>query len=62
MNRLGEPKEFEEILMVSIDEVFSSLGEGVATSLYFYLKKEFKIKKQEIPERISEFSNALALH
>lgn len=59
MNRVSKPKEFEEILIMSIDEVFSSLGESVAASLYFHLKKEFKIKKEEIPEQISEFSKAL---
>jgi hypothetical protein len=44
----------------AIDEALLSLGENVKTSIYFHLDDLFKIKKQEIPFRIDDFSRALA--
>jgi hypothetical protein len=52
-------KNFDQILLVTIDEALSSLGENVKASIYFQLDDLFKIKKQEIPIRIGDFSNAL---
>ena len=36
-----------------------SLGESVKTAVYFYLETSFDIERQEIPEKIPEFSDAL---
>jgi len=52
-------ENFDQILMDAIDEAFSGLGEKVKDSIYFHLEDLFKIKKQEIPLRISDFSDAL---
>ncbi|MGZ4851469.1 MAG: hypothetical protein ACXV2C_08845 [Candidatus Bathyarchaeia archaeon] len=52
-------KSFEKILMDAVDEALLSLGENVRTSIYFHLNDLFKIKKQEIPFRINDFSFAL---
>jgi hypothetical protein len=52
-------KNFDQILLVAIDEALSSLGENVKASIYFQLGNLFKIKKQEIPSRIGDFSDAL---
>ena len=45
--------------MESIDDALSTLGEGVKVSIYFHLEEQFDLKKQEIPERIDDFSKAL---
>jgi len=51
--------DFNEILLASIDEALSSLGENVAAAIYFHLENTFNIKREEIPQRISDFSDAL---
>ena len=50
---------FDQILLEAVDEALLNLGESVKTALYFHLEELFKIKKQEIPQRINDFSNAL---
>lgn len=50
---------FDQILLEAIDEALLSLGEGVKTTIYFHLEDLFMIKRQEIPHRIDDFSNAL---
>jgi len=50
---------FEEILLNTIDEEISSLGETCQKIVYFYLKNEYSIDKQEIPSKIKEFSQAI---
>jgi hypothetical protein len=52
-------KRFEDVLLDSVDEAFSSLGESVKKSIYFHLEHNFLITKQEIPSRIEDFSGAL---
>jgi hypothetical protein len=54
-----QPENFDQILITAIDEALSSLGESAKTSIYFHLEDLFKIKKQEIPSRMCDFSNAL---
>ena len=60
MAKQSPTKNFEQILLEAIDEALLSLGENVKTSIYFHLDDLFKIKKQEIPFRIDDFSRALA--
>lgn len=52
-------KKFEGILLESIDEAFSSLGQGAKTSIYFYLENTLFISKQDIPDKIDDFSHGL---
>lgn len=59
MDRKIHSKTFEEVLQDSIDEALSSLGEAVKTSIYFHLEHKFLIKRQDIPLRIEDFSDAL---
>jgi len=49
----------EKILVESIDEGFSSLGETCKQAIYFHLEKKYKLTKQEIPSRINDFSEAI---
>jgi hypothetical protein len=55
----SQHKNFDQILLDAIDEALSSLGENVKRTVYFQLEDIFKIKKQEIPLRLRDFSNAL---
>jgi hypothetical protein len=52
-------KKFSDILLESIDEALLTLGEKAKSSIYFYLETKFAIPKKEIPNRISDFSDAL---
>lgn len=59
MDRNNHTKKFDEVLLDSIDEALSSLGESVKKSIYFHLENSFLIPKLDIPHRIADFSNAL---
>lgn len=52
-------KKFATILLDAIDEAFSTLGEDVKFSVYFHLEAKFAVSKQDIPDRIEDFSCAL---
>ena len=54
-----QQKNFDDLLLESIDEALTSLGESVKTAVYFYLENSFHLEKDEIPARIDEFSDAL---
>ena len=51
--------DFEELLMEAIDEGLSLLGESSKQLVYFYLEKNFKINRLDIPYRIDEFIDAI---
>lgn len=59
MDKKSQSKKFEEVLQDSIDEAFSILGESVKNTIYFNLEHKFLIKRQDIPCRIDDFSEAL---
>ena len=59
MGKRNDPKEFNQILVESIDEAFLTLGENAKSLMYFYLDTKFAISKQDIPKRVDDFSNAL---
>lgn len=59
MTKQSQHKSFEQILLEAIDEALSSLGESVKTAIYFHLANSFNVKRQEIPQRIADFSEAL---
>jgi len=52
-------EDFDDILLETIDETLSSLGEPVKNTVYFHLQNNFKINKNEIPKKISEFSDII---
>jgi hypothetical protein len=51
-------EQFRELLIESIDEALCSLGEPVKNTIYQQLGN-FKITKNNIPERMEEFSELL---
>ena len=59
MGNNGDCKKFENVLLETIDQAFSTLGENVKKSIYFHLNQKFMITKQDIPYRIDDFSDAL---
>ncbi|MCS7115147.1 MAG: hypothetical protein RMJ15_06610 [Nitrososphaerota archaeon] len=52
-------KNFDELLIESVDEAFSSIGESSKQAIYFHLEKRFKISKEEIPRRIRDFAEGI---
>jgi hypothetical protein len=50
---------FREILLEAVDESLSSLGDSPRQAVLFHLEHSFKIKKERIPENITEFTRAL---
>jgi len=50
---------FEEVLLETIDERLSMLGESPKQSIYYHLRKTFKIDRQNIPYKIEEFADAI---
>ncbi|MGQ9624276.1 MAG: hypothetical protein ACUVT9_02780 [Candidatus Bathycorpusculaceae bacterium] len=52
-------KEFQKTLLTAIDEGLSSLGESPKQAIIFHLENSFKLRKEEIPANLTEFSKAL---
>jgi hypothetical protein len=52
-------EDFDYLLLESIDEAFSTLGESPKTAIYYHLEHKFGIPRRTIPRRIEEFSDAL---
>jgi hypothetical protein len=50
---------FREILLAAVEESLSSLGDSPKRAILFHLECSFKIKKERIPENITEFTKAL---
>ncbi len=50
---------FEEILLEAINDGLSLLGESGRQAVYYHLEKNFQIKKQDIPYKIEEFTDAI---
>ena len=59
LNESSETNDFSRILQEAISEALSTLGEGVTVSIFFHLENKFGIKKRDIPQKISDFSDAL---
>jgi hypothetical protein len=51
--------KFDNVLLEAIDTAFSALGQNVKFSIYFNLEAKFGLPKKDIPDRISDFSDAL---
>jgi len=48
-------KQFDNLLIESIDEAFSLLGTSVKNELYLRLEVNFNMEKNDIPQRLEEF-------
>jgi len=52
-------KEFDDLLLTSIDDAFFSLGESVKKSIYFHLEERFSLTRSQIPEKLKKFQTAI---
>ncbi len=51
--------DFKELLLEAVDASLSSLGDFSKQAIYFYLEKNFTLRKQDIPNKIEEFTSAI---
>jgi hypothetical protein len=51
--------DFSKILLSAVDESLSSLGNSSRQAILFHLESSFKIKRENIPTNLTEFSEAL---
>ncbi len=62
-NLMGEKEplkvNFETAVTEAIDEVFTTLGVNVKQAVYSYLENKHGIRKQQIPNTIEDFTNAI---
>ncbi|MGB9671541.1 MAG: hypothetical protein ACPL0C_06620 [Candidatus Bathyarchaeales archaeon] len=52
-------KSFQKALLTAIDEGLSSLGDSPKQAILFHIELSFRVKRDEIPEKLTEFSKAL---
>jgi hypothetical protein len=57
---MDESSDVDEKILECIDTAFRKLGETVAKSIFFYLKKDFSLERLEIPKKPEAFEKALA--
>lgn len=50
---------FETLLLASVDEALSMLGENCKQTVYHYIKENYKISRHEIPAKIDKFAQAI---
>jgi hypothetical protein len=51
-------RAFDELLLIAIDEAFSSLGESAKQSIYFHIETS-NVTRNKIPENLREFQAGL---
>ena len=59
MAKLSQHENFDQLLLEAIDQGLSGLGGAGKASVYIHLEGLFNIRKQEIPNKLDDFSNAL---
>jgi hypothetical protein len=52
-------KAFEKLFLEAVDEALASLGDSAKQAIYFHLENRFKIKRNEIPQRVEDFADGL---
>jgi len=56
---LATERAFEDIVLDAVDKGFGELGNGARKVLYHHLEKGWLLKREEIPERLERFHEAL---
>ncbi len=59
LSKQKSENNFSDILLESIDQAFSLLGEKAKTSIYIHLEIKFAIPRKDIPKKVGDFSDAL---
>ena len=52
-------EQFNEYVLEAVDETLASLGEPVKNTIYQHLETDFDISRDEIPQKICDFSDLL---
>lgn len=52
-------EEFSRILLEAVDRALLALGETTRHAIYHHVERNDQIKREEIPNRIEDFQNAL---
>jgi regulatory protein YycI of two-component signal transduction system YycFG len=52
-------QSFPQLLIEAMDQTFSKLGVPTKHALYSFLETNYKLSKEDIPNRIEDFVNAL---
>jgi len=59
MENKPKSEEFKKILLESIDETLSILGESTKKTLLYFLKQNYRIEEREIPENPEVFISSI---
>jgi hypothetical protein len=51
--------DFEKVLLEAVDWGLSSLGESSKSAIYFHLRENFNVKREDIPSNMEAFVDAL---
>jgi len=57
--RLVDEQDFNRMLLEAVDEGFLALGNELRQAVYRYLEARRGLKREELPDRLEEFSKAL---
>ncbi|HXX88379.1 MAG TPA: hypothetical protein VEH86_08050 [Candidatus Acidoferrum sp.] len=52
-------RDFEKLLVEAVDDGLSVLGDSAKQAIYYHLEKSFNVKKEEIPSRMTAFTQAI---
>ncbi len=52
-------KDFDRLLLTSIDDALLSLGESARQSIYFHIENTFSVPRNQIPKNLPDFQMAL---
>jgi hypothetical protein len=55
----AKAKDFDRLLLNSIDDALLSLGESARQSIYFHIENNFSVPRQDIPCNLEDFQLAL---
>jgi hypothetical protein len=52
-------RDFEKLLVEAVDDGLSALGDSAKQAIYYHLEKSFNVKKEDIPSRMTAFTQAI---
>ena len=59
MGELELSRPFDSAVLRAVDEGLAVLGESVRDSIYYHLERSYGIRRDEVPERLEAFHQAL---
>jgi hypothetical protein len=55
----AKSKDFDRLLLNSIDDALLSLGESARQSIYFHIENNFSVPRNQIPNNLQDFQFTL---